>query len=110
MPSKIQICKWVNVIQYHKKDQETRQSQHALEQIVKRQEWRNDVKPNDNTRYYYLGSKALSNSKIQKVTIDGQELECVRSIKLVGVYIQSDLKWNTHVNYVVSGTKPLYVQ
>ena len=50
----------------------------------------NDVKPNDNTRYYYLGSKALRISK--KVTIDCQELEFVNSIKLVGVCIQSDLK------------------
>ena len=38
---------------------------------------------------------------IPKLTVEDQELERVTSTKLVGLHIQNDLKWDSHVNYIV---------
>ena len=35
------------------------------------------------------------------ITIDGKELEVVKSAKLLGLTISDNLTWNTHVNEVV---------
>ena len=40
-------------------------------------------------------------ANIPKLTVGDQELERVTSSKLVGLHIQNDLKWDTHVNYIV---------
>ncbi|KAI8485726.1 hypothetical protein Bbelb_365600 [Branchiostoma belcheri] len=37
------------------------------------------------------------------LTLEGQELESVVSIKVVGVTIQNDLRWNTHVSNMITG-------
>ena len=39
------------------------------------------------------------------ITIEGQEIDSVQSTKLVGVYIQDDLKWDSHVDYIVKKSK-----
>ena len=42
--------------------------------------------------------------------IDGHALEVVRSHKVLGLVIQNDLKWNTHIESVVSkASKRLYI-
>ena len=42
---------------------------------------------------------------IPKLTVGDQELERVTSSKLVGLHILNDLKWDTHVNYIVDSSK-----
>ena len=44
-------------------------------------------------------------ANIPKLTVGDQELERVTSSKLVGLHIQNDLKWDTHVNYIVDSSK-----
>ena len=39
--------------------------------------------------------------QLDPIEINGEEIETVSEIKLLGVTIQSDLKWNTHVNNIV---------
>ena len=39
------------------------------------------------------------------ITIDCQVIDRVQSTKLVGVYIQDDLKWDSHVEYIVKKSK-----
>ncbi|KAI8496087.1 hypothetical protein Bbelb_259280 [Branchiostoma belcheri] len=42
--------------------------------------------------------------------IDGHTLQSVNSAKLLGVWIQSDLKWNTHVTHMIKqGSKRLFL-
>ena len=40
------------------------------------------------------------------ITIDSEPIETVTTSKLVGVYLQSDLKWNTHVNSIIKKAHP----
>ena len=35
------------------------------------------------------------------ITMGGTEIGCVKSFKLLGVYLSSDLTWATHVDYVL---------
>ena len=42
------------------------------------------------------------------ITIDGQVIDRVQSTKLVGVYIQDDLKWDSHVEYIVKKSNQNY--
>ncbi|CAH1248899.1 GRASP [Branchiostoma lanceolatum] len=53
---------------------------------------------------------AKSPPQPEPLTIDGQELETVGSVKVVGVTVQSDLKWNLHVSQMISGAnRKLYL-
>ena len=47
---------------------------------------------------------------LSPLLIDGHALEVVRSHKVLGLVIQNDLKWNTHIESVVSkASKRLYI-
>ena len=35
------------------------------------------------------------------IVIEGVQIECVNSKNLVGVHIQEDLNWDTHVDYMI---------
>ena len=61
----------------------------------------------------------INNSKTNELTIsfskrqpdfiplrvDGHVIDRVQSTKLVGVYIQDELKWDSHVEYIVKKSK-----
>ena len=39
---------------------------------------------------------------MRPISIGNQNVERVRTYKLLGVIISDDLKWNTHVEYVIT--------
>ena len=41
------------------------------------------------------------------LTIEDTHIETVESTKLVGVHIQNDLKWNTHISSIVTKSHTL---
>ena len=45
------------------------------------------------------------NREFPPMNIDGQGLERLITAKLVGVYIQNDLTWDTHVDHMISKAK-----
>lgn len=54
-------------------------------------------------------SFACTPQEFDAITIDGKELEVVKSAKLLGLTISDNLSWNAHVNEVVKkSSKKLY--
>lgn len=46
---------------------------------------------------------------VRPICIGDSVVECVKSYKLLGVYIDNDLKWNSHIDYIVKkSSKKLY--
>ena len=46
---------------------------------------------------------------VESLIVDNQTLEVVNTIKLLGVYLPSDLKWTTHVRHIsTKASKRLY--
>ena len=41
------------------------------------------------------------NQQFDDIKVEGTPIEIVQSAKLVGVHIQNDLKWNTHIDSIV---------
>ena len=37
---------------------------------------------------------------VNPITMGNQEIECVSNYKLLGVYLNEDLNWNTHMDYI----------
>ena len=54
------------------------------------------------TKTYEMVISGRKASTIPNITIENKPIERVVVTKLVGVHIQSDLKWDTHVSYMVS--------
>jgi hypothetical protein len=50
------------------------------------------------TKEMFVGS--ADTSEISNLLIDGNIINRVTVYKLLGVHIDSNLKWNTHVNYI----------
>ena len=51
----------------------------------------------------------FSIENVEPLIVDNQTLEVVNTIKLLGVYLTSDLKWTTHVRHISSkASKRLY--
>ena len=48
------------------------------------------------------------NQQFDDIKVEGTPIEIVQSAKLVGVHIQNDLKWNTHIDSVVKNRTPGY--
>ena len=44
---------------------------------------------------------AYPNFSVRPICIGDSVVECVKSYKLLGVYIDNDLKWNSHIDYIV---------
>ena len=54
-------------------------------------------------------SFSLAPTERENVKVDGQEIDSVDSVKILGVVLQSNLKWNSHVSEVISkAAKRLY--
>ena len=74
--------------------------QQAINETV---QWTRDnamvLNPTKTHEMVITGRKTIT---VPPITIENQPLERVSVTKLVGVYIQSDLKWDRHVNYMVS--------
>ena len=52
---------------------------------------------------------AYPNFSVRPICIGDSVVECVKSYKLLGVYIDNDLKWNSHIDYIVKkSSKKLY--
>ena len=50
------------------------------------------------TKEMFIG--AVDRNEISELFIDGNTINRVYVYKLLGVHIESNLKWNTHVNYI----------
>jgi hypothetical protein len=64
-------------------------------------EWSKDNLMNINfkkTKEMLLG--AVDSNEISELLIDGNTITRVSVYKLLGVHVESNLKWNTHVNYI----------
>ena len=48
----------------------------------------------------------MKNKEYEPLSINGEPIESVETAKLVGVYIQSNLKWNTHVDFMIKKAHP----
>ena len=46
------------------------------------------------------------NTDFSQLTIEGTPIETVSCAKLVGLYIQSDLKWNSHIDSIIKKAHP----
>ena len=44
---------------------------------------------------------AYPNFSVRPICIGDSVAECVNSYKLLGVYTDNDLKWNSHIDYIV---------
>jgi hypothetical protein len=54
-------------------------------------------------------SFAKDRPKLYPIFVNNHELAPVSSAKILGTYISADLKWNTHITYIVSkASKCLY--
>ena len=42
-----------------------------------------------------------SNFSVRPICIGDSVVECFKCYKLLGVYIDNDLKWNSHIDYIV---------
>ena len=57
----------------------------------------------------YVNFMKNSFTAMRPISIGNQNVERVRTYKLLGVIISDDLKWNTHVEYVINkAAKRLY--
>ena len=57
----------------------------------------------------YVNFMKNSITAMRPISIGNQNVERVRTYKLLGVIISDDLKWNTHVEYVINkAAKRLY--
>ncbi len=41
------------------------------------------------------------NILVNPIIIGNKEIECVSNYKLLGVYLNEDLSWNTHIDYLL---------
>lgn len=82
------------------KNQENRQLQAAMDETVR---WTKEngmvLNPTKTYEMVFTGRKT---EVVPPITIEDNPIERVSATKLVGVYIQSDLKWDKHVSYMVS--------
>ena len=49
---------------------------------------------------------AYPNFSVRPICIGDSVVECVKSYKLLGVYIDNDLKWNSYIDYIVKKKTP----
>ena len=70
---------------------------------------KNDMKLNQSKCKDMIISFAKDPPKLDPIFVNNHELVPVSSAKILGTYISADLKWNTHINYIVSkASKRLY--
>ncbi len=51
-------------------------------------------------------SFAPSTREFQPITINGKNVELVTSVKLLGLTISDNLKWNSHISYICKKVAP----
>ena len=69
----------------------------------------NNMKLNAKKTKDFTVSFLHSQPSVEPLIVDNQNLEVVNTIKLLGVYLTSDLKWTTHVRHISSkASKRLY--
>lgn len=80
------------------------QAMHVIEEDLQRlYGWLcgNKLKLNlDKTKYMIIGNRTIDEEALEYLTINGVRLDRVKSIKYLGVMIDSGLKFTEHVNYV----------
>ena len=70
---------------------------------------KNDMKLNQTKCKDMIISFAFEHPKLDPIFIEEHELVPVSSVKILGMYISVDLKWNTYITHVVSkASKRLY--
>ncbi len=71
----------------------------------------NDMKLNQSKCKDMIISFAKDRPKLDPIFVNNHELVPVSSVKVLGTYISEDMKWNTHISYIVSkASKRLYFQ
>ena len=69
----------------------------------------NDMKLNQSKCKDMIISFAKDRPKLDPIFVNNHELVPVSSVKVLGTYISADMKWNTHISYIVSkASKRLY--
>ena len=69
----------------------------------------NDMKLNQSKCKDMIISFAKDRPKLDPIFVNNHELVPVSSVKVLGTYISADMKWNTHISYIVSkASKGLY--
>ena len=69
----------------------------------------NNMKLNVEKTKEFIVSFVTNQPSLQPMMINNQHLEMVHTIKLLGVYLTSDLKWTKHVTHICSkASKHLY--
>ena len=76
------------------------------------QQWSsiNDMKLNASKCSIMQVSFCKEPLQLEPLTIDGTELKCVESVKILGLTVQNDLKWNKHITDLLKRcNKKLYM-
>ena len=69
----------------------------------------NDMKLNQSKCKDMIISFAKDRPKLDPIFVNNHELVPVSSVEVLGTYISADMKWNTHISYIVSkASKRLY--
>ncbi len=69
----------------------------------------NDMKLNQSKCKDMIISFAKDRPILDPIFVNNHELVPVSSVKVLGTYISADMKWNTHISYIVSkASKRLY--
>lgn len=62
----------------------------------------NNMKLNEQKTKEFIVSFLKTQPLLQPLIVNNQPLERVNKIKLLGLYLSSDLKWSTHIDYICS--------
>ena len=76
--------------------------QHLLDQLQNRSSKNNMQINSSKTKEMFLGSASKRDWPI--LTIQNKPLVTVLVFKLLDVHISADLRWNTHIEYIISKT------